>query len=93
MYRYKIQGHTDVDTRPTVYPLQICHRENETRRGEYIVTLQKVMRAECIEDLRSNIRSKAIQMLTLDQLCTLFKYAIERMKHERVSILLHYRKS
>ena len=88
MYRYKIQGHTDVDSRPTVYSLQIRHREDETRRGEYIVTLHKVMRAECIDT-----RSKAIQMLTLDQLCTLFKYAIERMKHEGVSILLHYTRS
>ena len=80
MYRYKIQGHTDVDTRPTVYSLQIHHREDETQGSEYIVTLQKVMSAECIDT-----RSKAIQMLTLDQLCTLFKYAIERMKHEGVS--------
>ena len=46
------------------------------------------MRAECIDT-----RSKAIQMLTLDQLCTLFKYAIERMKHEGVSTLLHNTRS
>ena len=46
------------------------------------------MRAECIDT-----RSKAIQMLTQDQLCTRFKYAIERMKQEGVSILLHNTRS
>ena len=71
-----------------MYSLQICHREDETRGGEYFVTLQKVMRAEIIDT-----RSKAIQMLTLDQLCTLFKYAIERMKREGVSTLLHNTRS
>ena len=38
------------------------------------------MRAECIDT-----RSKAMQMLTVDQLCTLLKYALQRMKHEGVS--------
>ncbi|KAJ8321843.1 hypothetical protein KUTeg_000314 [Tegillarca granosa] len=38
---------------------------------------EKIMRAECIDT-----RSKAMSMITLDTLCTLLKYALERMKHQ-----------
>ncbi|XP_052763321.1 protein kinase C-binding protein 1-like isoform X2 [Mya arenaria] len=37
---------------------------------------EKIMRAECVDT-----RSKAMEMLTIDQLCTLLKYALDRMKH------------
>ena len=40
---------------------------------------QKIMRAECVDT-----RSKAMEMLTIEQLCTLLKYALERMKHAGV---------
>ena len=39
------------------------------------------MRAEC-----TDTRSKSMEMLTLDQLCTLLMYALERMQHAGVSV-------
>lgn len=38
------------------------------------------MRAECVDT-----RSKAMSMITVETLCTLLKYALERMKHQGVS--------
>ncbi|XP_069106879.1 MYND-type zinc finger-containing chromatin reader ZMYND8-like isoform X2 [Argopecten irradians] len=38
---------------------------------------EKIMRAECIDT-----RSKAMSMISIDTLCTLLKYALERMTHQ-----------
>ena len=41
---------------------------------------QQIMKAECVDT-----KSKSMSMLTLDQLCTLLVYAIQRMKKSGVS--------
>jgi len=40
------------------------------------------MRAECVDT-----RSKSMEMLSIEQLCTLLKFALERMKHNGVSLI------
>ena len=48
-----------------------------------VCVFQKTMRAEC-----TDTRSPAMAMITVDQLCLLLKFALQRMKCQGVS---HYR--
>ena len=50
--------------------------------NSYVCILQKIMRAECVDT-----RSKSMEMLSIEQLCTLLKFALERMKHNGVSLI------
>lgn len=62
---------------PRVYHSKCLGLGSELPQDWVCPECEKVMRAECIDT-----RSKAMQMLTVDQLCTLLKYALQRMKHE-----------
>ncbi|WAR17814.1 PKCB1-like protein [Mya arenaria] len=63
----------------TLVCCELCPRVYHSRclgLSEALPQDWKIMRAECVDT-----RSKAMEMLTIDQLCTLLKYALDRMKH------------
>ncbi|XP_060590917.1 MYND-type zinc finger-containing chromatin reader ZMYND8-like isoform X3 [Ruditapes philippinarum] len=61
---------------PRVYHTRCLGLSAELPQDWVCPECEKIMRAECVDT-----RSKAMEMLTIEQLCTLLKYALERMKH------------
>ncbi|XP_078331384.1 uncharacterized protein LOC111122145 isoform X3 [Crassostrea virginica] len=62
---------------PRVYHTKCLEISRELPKDWVCPECEKIMRAECVDT-----RSKAMSMITVDTLCTLLKYALERMKHQ-----------
>ncbi|XP_055998197.1 MYND-type zinc finger-containing chromatin reader ZMYND8-like isoform X3 [Ostrea edulis] len=62
---------------PRVYHTKCLEVSGDLPKDWVCPECEKIMRAECVDT-----RSKAMSMITVDTLCTLLKYALERMKHQ-----------
>ncbi|KAK3611560.1 hypothetical protein CHS0354_018075 [Potamilus streckersoni] len=62
---------------PRVYHTKCLGLDSDLPQDWVCPECEKVMRAECVDT-----RSKAMGMITLDTLCMLLKYALERMQHQ-----------
>ncbi len=66
-------------------PGSLCCVSNEKTEDKRVcvLCLQTLMRAEC-----TDTRSKAMSMLSVDQLCGMLRYVLQRMKHTTVSVFV-----
>lgn len=62
---------------PRVYHTKCLEVSGDLPKDWVCPECEKIMRAECVDT-----RSKAMSMITVETLCTLLKYALERMKHQ-----------
>ncbi|XP_062606646.1 MYND-type zinc finger-containing chromatin reader Zmynd8-like isoform X2 [Saccostrea cucullata] len=62
---------------PRVYHTKCLEVSGDLPKDWVCPECEKIMRAECVDT-----RSKAMSMITVDTLCTLLMYALERMKHQ-----------
>ncbi|CAL1532484.1 unnamed protein product, partial [Lymnaea stagnalis] len=69
---------------PRVFHTKCLSLENKVSKDWVCPECEKIMKAEC-----TDTRSKAMAMITLDKLCTLLKYALERMRTVGASTFEH----
>ncbi|KAL3892310.1 hypothetical protein ACJMK2_004527 [Sinanodonta woodiana] len=62
---------------PRVYHTKCLGLDSDLPQDWVCPECEKIMRAECVDT-----RSKAMSMISLDTLCMLLKYALERMQHQ-----------
>ncbi|XP_064596606.1 MYND-type zinc finger-containing chromatin reader ZMYND8-like isoform X2 [Liolophura sinensis] len=61
---------------PRVYHTKCLGLQSNQPKDWVCPECEKILRAECVDT-----RSKSMSMITLDQLCMLLKFALERMQH------------